>query len=422
MAGAAFRPATTRPARSASASSTSRPRRRRTGAPNPNAGLEPVRRDRQQRARRRSMRRGWAATAANDPAWNAASWSSASWSSASWSAPPGRAPPGRARLVERQLVVGVLGDASWATASWATSLARRVRRIRLPRSGLDTPIGGAAARLTPLHMRSVNMAADTPSTGPPPVPARAPGGLSLPAWTFLVLVGDRRGPAQLESLPDIGPLSAKQLTAFVLIAVGAALAQLFPVVTPAQPVVPHDDGRARAGGAAPADVAAAARRRVAAPAGVAEGALPLVHPGVQREQLLRRPLRRGGGRHGRRSTTPTSIANTSSASPSPASPPPRCSSLLNHLILATMLRLGARALPPGVGPVHLREPLDRLRPGRPRRRSSRTPGCIEPCADPVRGRAAPPHPPLARRAAARAGGAPRPEDRPVQRPPLQRRS
>ena len=85
------------------------------------------------------------------------------------------------------------------------------------------------------------MAADTPSTGPPPVPARAPGGLSLPAWTFLVLVGIGAVLLSWKTLPDIGPLSAKQLAAFVLISIGAALAQQLEILGHA--ALFHDIGK-----------------------------------------------------------------------------------------------------------------------------------------------------------------------------------
>jgi len=62
--------------------------------------------------------------------------------------------------------------------------------------------------------------------------ARREDGLSGSAWAFLVLVGAVAATLSWVTLADIAPLQPSEWVAFVLIAVGAALAHLFPVVTP----------------------------------------------------------------------------------------------------------------------------------------------------------------------------------------------
>ena len=76
------------------------------------------------------------------------------------------------------------------------------------------------------------MAADIAPTEKRSGQARPRGGLSLPAWAFLVLIAGGALFPSWVAIGDIEPLSPKEWTAFALIAIGAALAQLFPVVTP----------------------------------------------------------------------------------------------------------------------------------------------------------------------------------------------
>src|SRR6188508_3266377 len=57
-------------------------------------------------------------------------------------------------------------------------------------------------------------------------------GMSVLAWTYLILIAASAMLIGWLSLGQVSPIETKTWVAFGLIAVGAALAQLFPVVTP----------------------------------------------------------------------------------------------------------------------------------------------------------------------------------------------
>jgi len=76
------------------------------------------------------------------------------------------------------------------------------------------------------------MTADIP---PPVTPSESAGpraGLSGPAWAFLMLIGSAALMLSWLAVADIEPLEPSEWVALALISVGAALAHLFPVVTP----------------------------------------------------------------------------------------------------------------------------------------------------------------------------------------------
>ena len=138
------------------------------------------------------------------------------------------------------------------------------------------------------------MSADMSSTERRSEPDRTPAGfrscLGLP-----VLIAASAMLLGWLSLGQVDPIDTKTWAAFGLIAVGAALAQLFPVVTPRDQsyhttmVVLVPAALLLPMWLLPAVVVA---QHVP---GVAEGSLPLVHPDVQREQLPPRPVRGGRG-------------------------------------------------------------------------------------------------------------------------------
>jgi len=76
------------------------------------------------------------------------------------------------------------------------------------------------------------MTADSPPTEIPSRPAGSPGGLAWPAWAFLLLIAVTAASLSWVAAAGVGPLEPREWAAFALIGVGAALAQLFPVVTP----------------------------------------------------------------------------------------------------------------------------------------------------------------------------------------------
>ncbi len=184
-----------------------------------------------------------------------------------------------------------------------------------------------------------------------------------------------------------------------------------------RPVVPHDDRLPHPGGHAPPAGARRPDGRRPAHPGMAEGALPLVHPGLQHRQLhAERSGGVGGGADrgelepepGRdvRARRPRSFRRLRHAEPRPAR---------DHAPF--------RARPHAARDRSLlrREPLDRLRP-RSARRRLRGHLDVEPMAPSDRRRPAPPDPPLAERSGPPGGGARRSEDRPLQCPLLRRRA
>ena len=76
------------------------------------------------------------------------------------------------------------------------------------------------------------MTAESPPTEYAPEPARPKGGLSVVAWMFLILIAATAALLSWLAAAEIGPLEPKEWLAFALIAVGAGLAHLFPVNTP----------------------------------------------------------------------------------------------------------------------------------------------------------------------------------------------
>src|SRR4051812_24121938 len=76
------------------------------------------------------------------------------------------------------------------------------------------------------------MSADISSTERQSKPDRSRRGLSGLAWAYLILIAASAMLFAWFALGRVTPIETKTWVAFVLIAVGAALAQLFPVVTP----------------------------------------------------------------------------------------------------------------------------------------------------------------------------------------------
>ncbi len=144
----------------------------------------------------------WSATAMSDPTWNAASWSSASWSSASWSSAYGRPLLVVRVLVVGELVLGLMGE-----------------HVRC-RVGADEPEGER------------QMTADGYQIEATSERAHSPGGLHGAALIYLVAVAALAGALGWASLAGVEPLGPKEWLAFALIAVGAAVAQMFPAVSP----------------------------------------------------------------------------------------------------------------------------------------------------------------------------------------------
>jgi hypothetical protein len=98
---------------------------------------------------------------------------------------------------------------------------------QIPRPGES---GGSRKAVETVEDR--DLAADIAPTAKRQRQARQRSGLSLSAWAFLVLIAAGALAPSWFAIEGAGPLSPKEWTAFALIAVGAALAQLFPVVTP----------------------------------------------------------------------------------------------------------------------------------------------------------------------------------------------
>ena len=250
--------------------------------------------------------------------------------------------------------------------------------------------------------------------------ARPRAALSLPAWAFLVLIAAVALFLSWLAFADVRPLQPKEWVAFALLAVGAALAQLFPVVTPR-------------------DQSYHTTMVVLVPAALLlpTWLLPVVVLAQHLPEWLRvrypwyiqtfnasnylvdlfaaaavgRYLLRDDGLIGNDELR-FAVAGLAAA---------LVLVVLNHLILSVMLRLARGHSLTRVRPVLLRQPRDRPR-ARGARRARGVRLADQPGADPVRGRAPAPDPPFARGAAARAGGPARPEDRPLQRALLQHRA
>ena len=157
---------------------------------------------------------------------------------------------------------------------------------------------------------------------------------------------------------------------FVILGAIAALAQLFVVRTPREPVVPHDDrlpdpGRA----AAPAGARRADRRRPAHPR-VAEEPLA---PGTSRSFNICNYTLVDAGRVGGRRTAILRLAPSSArrVRRSPVSSAAVVFVGRQPPADRPDAAPGARPLAPGVGPVLVPEPLDRPRARDARRRRSR---------------------------------------------------
>jgi diguanylate cyclase (GGDEF)-like protein/putative nucleotidyltransferase with HDIG domain len=76
------------------------------------------------------------------------------------------------------------------------------------------------------------MTADSPPKEHPPRPTRLPGGLASPARALLLLIAVTAASLSWIAAAGIGSLEPREWVAFAVIGAGAALAQLFPVVTP----------------------------------------------------------------------------------------------------------------------------------------------------------------------------------------------
>ena len=302
--------------RPASARSTRRPRPRSTSPPNPNENLYALRRaptdDRRRRALRRRPR--GAAHVARTRAGRARPGPRPRWTSATLDIrapgprPPGRPPPGRAlRSVDASWT-----SASWTSASWTSASGRprldvrqldelthdaEGRRNAAPpghgrgksdRAAADDADEGAAHSFVEYRAQvqqpmSVPAAAD----GQARSPAGSPAGAAAWAYSWLVIPASppsrrssrspppRSRPARMASVRAARPARRRR---------AAALGPHRP-----QPQLRHiGRGLHRRRRARPAALAlvVAARDRPA-PARVGEGALPLVHPGLQHRELRR---------------------------------------------------------------------------------------------------------------------------------------
>src|ERR1043165_7890087 len=95
------------------------------------------------------------------------------------------------------------------------------------RSYVDTPIGGAAFRARGRGHQESRMPAEPSSTEQRSNPDGRRG-MSVLAWAYLILIAISAMLVGWLSLGQVTPIDTKTWVAFGLIAVGAALAQLFP--------------------------------------------------------------------------------------------------------------------------------------------------------------------------------------------------
>ena len=152
--------------------------------------------------------------------------------------------------------------------------------------------------------------------------------------------------------------------------------------------------------------------------GVAEEPQRLVHPDLQHLQL---DALDAGGLRGFHGDPSARLGVATSTTRSPASPPPPAIVIVNHSLMAPMLHLARGHSIRESGLFSFPSLSTDLVLAMLGVANGGLLG-LEPVADPLRGRSAAADPPLAVGTAAPGGGARRPEDRALQRPPLRRRT